>query len=149
MFIKSLAPLSLPLSKNKGGFWVLCFETPSLISLKSMIVIVQCYWCGPPKLLFVYQQPICITLKSIFHWKLGSHWPPNANKINTKYMKCTWPTLAPRVGDPTHLYSTWSCKGLAFGVMQILAFALGVTQILAFLDTNMLGSQREILGLGV
>ena len=24
------------------------------------------------------------SLKPIFHWILGSHWPPNANEINTK-----------------------------------------------------------------
>ena len=32
------------------------------------------------------------TVKPIFHWKLGLRWLPNANEINTKNMKCTWPT---------------------------------------------------------
>ena len=31
-------------------------------------------------------------LKPIFHWELGLRWLPNANEINTKNMKCTWPT---------------------------------------------------------
>ena len=31
----------------------------------------------------------------------GLHWLPNANEINTKSMKCTWPTPGPRVWDPT------------------------------------------------
>ena len=39
-------------------------------------------------------------LKPIFHWKLGSRWEPNANKIDTNNMKSTWTTPAPRVGDP-------------------------------------------------
>ena len=42
-----------------------------------------------------------ISLKPIFHWKLGWRWLPNADEINTKNMKCTWPMPAPRVGDPT------------------------------------------------
>ena len=32
------------------------------------------------------------TLKLIFHWIPGLSWPPNANEIDTKNMKCTWPT---------------------------------------------------------
>ena len=83
-------------------------------------------------------------LKPIFHCKLGLRWLPNANEINTKNMKCTWPTPAPFVGDPTppifHL--------VALGVTQILAFAFGLTQILEFLDTNMLVYPTRNCGVG-
>ena len=41
-----------------------------------------------------------VTVKSIFHWKLGLHWLPNANEINTKNMKCTWPMQKFCVWDP-------------------------------------------------
>ena len=60
--------------------------------------------------------------------------------MDTNNMKSTWPTPAPRVGDPTPPIFHLVALGVGVGVMQILAFLLGVTQILAFLDTNMLVS---------
>ena len=33
-----------------------------------------------------------VYVKPIFHWKLGLRWPPKANEINTKKIKCTLPT---------------------------------------------------------
>ena len=59
-----------------------------------------------------------LTLKPIFHWKLGSRWVTNANEMNTYNMKSTWPTPALCVGDPTQ------------PIFHLLA--------LVFLDTNML-----------
>ena len=41
------------------------------------------------------------SLKPIFHWILGLRWQPNANEINTKNMKCTWPTRKFCVWNPT------------------------------------------------
>ena len=41
-----------------------------------------------------------LRFKPILHWKLPLCWLPNANEINTKNMKCTWPTSVPCVGDP-------------------------------------------------
>ena len=38
--------------------------------------------------------------KPIFHWKMVLHWLPNANKFNTKRMKCTLPTRKCCVWDP-------------------------------------------------
>ena len=66
------------------------------------------------------------TLKPIFHWKLGSHWLPNANEINTKNMKCTCPTPEFCVGTQRNLYSTGLRLGLASGKTQILGLASGV-----------------------
>ena len=63
--------------------------------------------------------------KPIFHWKLGSRWLPNANEINTKNMKCTWPTPEFCVGTQRNLYSTGLRLGFALGKTQILGFALG------------------------
>ena len=48
-----------------------------------------------------YIPALYITLKPIFHWKWGSHWLPNANEIDTKKKKCTWPTQEICVWDPT------------------------------------------------
>ena len=53
------------------------------------------------------------TIKPIFHWKWGSRWVPNANKIYTKNMKCTWPTPVFCVGTQHNLYSTDWRRGLA------------------------------------
>ena len=58
-------------------------------------------------------------LKPIFHWKLGSHWLPNANEINTKYMKCTLPTPEFCVGTQHNLYSTGLHLGFALGKTQL------------------------------
>ena len=49
------------------------------------------------------------------------------------------------LGPNTTCIPRW---GFASGVTQILKFLLGVTQILAFLDTNMLYFQGEILHWG-
>ena len=81
---------------------------------------------------------VCDTPKPLFHWKSRSHWLPNANEIDTNNMKCTCPTPAPRVGDPTPPIFHLLALGVGVGETQILVFALGGTQILAFLDTNML-----------
>ena len=43
----------------------------------------------------------CVVIKPIFHQKLGSHWVPYVNEIDTNNMKCIWPTQAPMPGDPT------------------------------------------------
>ena len=51
-------------------------------------------------------------LKPIFHWKLGLRLVPNANEINTKNMKCTWPTQDFCVGDPTQPIFHWLALGL-------------------------------------
>ena len=63
-------------------------------------IILYCFYLG---------------LKPIFHWKLGSRWVPNANEMDTNNMKCTWPTPAPCVGDPTqlifHLLALEVCVG--------------------------------------
>ena len=56
-----------------------------------------------------------ITLKPIFHWKLGSHWLPNANEINTQKMKCTWPMQEFAFGTQHILYSTDLRWGFALG----------------------------------
>ena len=40
-------------------------------------------------------------LKPIFHWVLGLRWLPNANEIDTKNMKCTWPAPEICVWYPT------------------------------------------------
>ena len=64
-------------------------------------------------------------LKPIFHWKLGSRWLPNANEINTKNMKCTWPTPKFCVGTQRNLHSTGLRLGFASGKTQILGFASG------------------------
>ena len=68
----------------------------------------------------------------MFHWKLGSLWLPNANQINTKNMKCTWPTPEFCVGTQHNLYSTGLCLGFALVKMQILGFASAKTQIKGF-----------------
>ena len=104
---------------------------------------------------------VCDTLKPIFHWKLGSRWLPNANEINTKNMKCTWPTPEFCIGTQRNLYSTRLRLGLASGKTQILRFASGKTQILGLRqvkrklegshwlqDTNMLVSQMQNSGVG-
>ena len=36
---------------------------------------------------------------------------PNMNEINTKNMKCTWPTQAPTQGDPTRPIFHWLALG--------------------------------------
>ena len=87
-------------------------------------------------------------LKPIFHWILGLCWPPNANEINTKNIKCTWPTRKLWFGTQHNLYSTDLRWGFALGVSQILKFALVVTQILAFLDTNRMVSPKQNCGIG-
>ena len=67
-----------------------------------------------------------VTLKPIFHEKLGSHWLPNANEIDTKkYEMYMANTRNLHLGPIANLYST----DLRLG------FTLG---ILAILDTNML-----------
>ena len=61
-----------------------------------------------PSNVFMIRYPICTKLttliihklKPIFHWKLSSHWLTNANEMDTNNMKSTWPTPAPRDGDP-------------------------------------------------
>ena len=53
-------------------------------------------------------------------------------------MKSTWPTPAPRVGDPMP----------PIFYLLTLGLALGVTQILAFLGTNMLVSPMQNCGIG-
>ena len=60
------------------------------------------------------------------------YWLPNANEINTKNMKCTWPMKKFAFGTQRHLYST--------DLYLVSRLASGVTQIFAFLDTNMLVS---------
>ena len=66
-------------------------------------------------------------LKPIFHWKSGSRWVLNANKIYTKSMKCTWLKPAFCIGTQRNLYSTDWRRGLALSKAQILA--LGNTKI--------------------
>ena len=65
-----------------------------------------------------------VPLKPIIHWKLCSRWLPNANEINTKNMKCTWPTPEFCVGTQRNLYSTGLRLGFASGKTQIRGFAL-------------------------
>ena len=67
-----------------------------------------------------------VWIKPIFHWKLGWRWLPNAifNEINTKNMKCTWPTPEFCVGTQRNQYSTGLRLGFASGKTQILGFAL-------------------------
>ena len=89
---------------------------------------------------------ICLIVAEIFMLKKGEvkkiilkpvfteNWLPNANEIDTKNMKCTWPMQDPMPGDPKQTIFHW----LALGITQILCFGLGVTQILVFLDTNIL-----------
>ena len=90
-----------------------------------------------------------MTQKLIFHWKLCSHWLPNASESNTNNMKSTWPTREFCIGDPMlpifHLFVLEVC----IGGNAILAFALGVTQILAFLIPTCRYSERKTLALGV
>ena len=50
-----------------------------------------------------------IKLKPIFHWKLGSHWVPNANEIDTNNMKSTWPTRTLALRTQHELYSIGLC----------------------------------------
>ena len=57
-------------------------------------------------------------------------WLPNANEINTKNMKCTWPMPEFCIGTQCNLYSL--CLGFAAGKTQILGFASGKTQIREF-----------------
>ena len=77
-----------------------------------------------------------LSLKPIFHRKLGSRWVPNANEIYTKNMKYTWPTPAFCFGTQRNLYSTDWRRGLALGLTQILGLVSGVwrreTQIFIF-----------------
>ena len=54
-------------------------------------------------------------IKPIFHWKLGSHLVPNANKIDTNNMKSTWPTRAPTRGNPSPPIFHQLTLGLALG----------------------------------
>ena len=65
----------------------------------------------------VSKEMVRLTQKPIFHWKLGMHWLPNANEINTK--KLTKNVHGQRqplaLGTQCHLYSTCSCWGLALG----------------------------------
>ena len=62
-------------------------------------------------------------LKPIFHWKLGLCWVPNANKINTKNMKCTWPICKKFVfGTQCNLYSTDARWSFALGDAQNLCY---------------------------
>ena len=96
-----------------------------------------------PSNVFMIRYPICTKLttliirklKPIFHWILSLHWLTNGNEMDTNNMKSTWPTPAPRVGDPMR------------PIFHLLAlvFMLGVTQILVFLDTNMLVSPNTKL----
>ena len=75
-------------------------------------------------------------LKPIFYWKLGSRWLPNANEINTKNMKCTWPTPELCVGTQRNLYSIGLRLGFASGKTQILGFVSGKTQIRGFANAK-------------
>ena len=93
----------------KGWFQILIFNKICLILFFSLIKKI---------------------VKPIFHRKLGSRWLPNANDIDTKHMKCTWPMQAPTRGDPSQTIFHWLTLG-PWG------FALGPQ---GFLDTNMLVS---------
>ena len=72
------------------------------------------------KVMHIY---LMLTFKPIFHWKLCSRWLPNANEINTKNMKCTWPTPEFCVGTQCNKYSTGLRLGFLSGKTQILGFA--------------------------
>ena len=87
-----------------------------------------------------------LTVKPIFHWKLGSLWLPNVNEINTKNMKCTRPTSVPRIGDPTP--PIFHLLALGVGVWGNANFSVPVGVILALLDTNMLVSSMQNCGVG-
>ena len=88
-----------------------------------------------------YQCRMSLSLKPIFHCKLGSCWVTNTNEMSTNNMKSTLPTPAPTPGDPTVLYFTDSREGV-----RVWGNALGVTQICAFLDTNILVYPMQICG---
>ena len=62
------------------------------------------------------------SVKPIFHWKLGLRWVPNANEINTKNMKCTWPTQEICIWYRLNLYSTDSRWGFALGDAKNLRY---------------------------
>ena len=63
------------------------------------------------------------TLKPIFHWKLGLHWLPNANEINPKNMKCTWPMENFAFGTQRNLYSIDLHLGFTLGATN---FTFGI-----------------------
>ena len=64
-------------------------------------------------------------LKPIFHWKLSSCWLTNANEMDTNNMKSTWPTPAPRIGDPMpHIFHLLTL-GVGIGGNTNFSFALG------------------------
>ena len=108
------------------------------------------------KQLFVLQESLLnvkyisynLCLKPIFYWKLGLRWLPNANEINTKKKKCTWPMPAPRVGDPTPPIFHLLALGVGVGGNANFSVHIGVMQILAFLDTNILVSPTQNCGVG-
>ena len=64
-------------------------------------------------------------LKPIFHWITGS----NANEIDRKKVKCSWPTPKFCVGTQRNLYSTGLRSGFASGKTQLLGFASGKTPV--------------------
>ena len=95
--------------------------------------------------------PRLIQVKPIFNWKLGSRWLPNANEINTKNMKCTWPTPEFCVGTQRNLYSTGLRLGFASGKTQILGFHRVKCKLEGsrwHQDTNMLVSPTQNSGVG-
>ena len=66
---------------------------------------------------------------------------PNANEIDTKKVKCTWPTPEFCIGTQRNLYSTGLRLDFASGKTQLLSFASGKMRKCASpnaRDTNML-----------
>ena len=63
---------------------------------------------------------------------MGLRWLPHANEINTKQMKCTWPTPDFCVGTQCNLYSTGLRLGFESGKTQLLGFASGDAKVLSF-----------------
>ena len=60
-----------------------------------------------------------LSLKPIFHLKMGLRWVPDANEIYTNHMKCTCPTQRPNARDPMQPIFHW---GFASGQTQIYLF---------------------------
>ena len=96
------------------------------------------------------------SLRPIFHWKQGSCWVPNANKIDTNNMKSTCPVLAPTRGVPTRPIFHYSHRGLCWalegqdGLAKLhvgsVRLALGQQGVL---DTNMLVLPKRNRRVGV
>ena len=93
----------------------------------------------------IASKPLCTTYasfggagshidKRILHQKWRSHRLPNANEIDTKNMKCTWPTVAN--ASPNGTYSTCS-RGACVGTVG-LALGQGSCAIgpRGFCDSN-------------